>query len=527
MAPEALVTEQHNNLAVFSFREVPGGFIYRAPNPRVFGKCDHYFVSAAQRDEILTAMPTAPSPTVVGCLVGGFTLALVVPVIALNLYFPGFQTTIWVVFSVLVGCLALLALHLLAKRALRSVQPIIETAPRTDQQITLADIQAAQATQPSVTYEMQKRGCKLTAIASAASLFAAFAMVMDRNASLFETPALIFGCNAVIFAILTLTGLCALKQRKAAENATTPTMVPKVDKLSQRLVASLGLALLAYLLIAAVVGVRSEFSDQGFGQRAEKRGDHKSAIVGFSKALEAAPGNKVARMGRARSFIATGQNVQAIADLTLILEVEPANADAYRWRGQANRAAGRDDSAIADYTRVLELDPADPYANYFRGVSYAAKKDWDLAIADFTRAIAAKANDHFAYVARARNFQAKGDLDSAIADVNKAIGLNPKYGNAYLLRARLYTTKGATDLALADYSMAIQIAPNDTGVLANRAGFYEHVGKVDLAVEDYKAMLALPATAPADTQRQEQARKSIARLIPTAAGSPTARDTRP
>jgi hypothetical protein len=36
-----------------SFKQVPGGYVFRAPNPKVFGRSDHYLVDEAQRDKIV------------------------------------------------------------------------------------------------------------------------------------------------------------------------------------------------------------------------------------------------------------------------------------------------------------------------------------------------------------------------------------------------------------------------------------------------------------------------------------------
>ena len=35
------------------FKQVADGYVFRAPNPRVFGPTDHYLVNEAQRDEIV------------------------------------------------------------------------------------------------------------------------------------------------------------------------------------------------------------------------------------------------------------------------------------------------------------------------------------------------------------------------------------------------------------------------------------------------------------------------------------------
>ena len=53
MAQEAHVTQPSDvRNSLLYFKWVPEGFVFRAPNPWIFGAADHYLVSEAQRDEI-------------------------------------------------------------------------------------------------------------------------------------------------------------------------------------------------------------------------------------------------------------------------------------------------------------------------------------------------------------------------------------------------------------------------------------------------------------------------------------------
>src|SRR5258705_10775537 len=53
MAQEAHVTQSSETLnSIIFFKPVPEGYVFRAPNPWIFGPADHYLVSEAQRDEI-------------------------------------------------------------------------------------------------------------------------------------------------------------------------------------------------------------------------------------------------------------------------------------------------------------------------------------------------------------------------------------------------------------------------------------------------------------------------------------------
>ena len=487
------MTQQSDALSTIVFKMVPGGYVYRAPNPYVFGKHDHYLVDAAQRDKLLAALASGWSPRAIAVALIIAMVLMFTPIIALNVYLPGFETTIWTGAAFLFLPMLILAQSLLARRTLKRVQPILDGAERTDQQVTLADIRSAQVATPSF-YDAQKRNVKLTALGAAVSLVAAVFMYLDQKPAtsfLFSMPVIFFIFNAAVNAILTYNSLLALKLRRNAIATGIPENMPDVQIWPQRALKALLLALLVYVTIAAVFGIRHEFSDQGAGQRAATRGDNKAAIANFTKAIEAAPNNTTALLGRARSALAVGDNLVAIADLTRVIELQPSNADAYRWRGQANRQAGLHDGAIADYTRLLELSPGDAYANYYRGLSHAAMKNHDAAITEFSRAIEIKLTDTYAYVSRGRSLEAKTQYDAAIADYTKAIAINPNYENAYLSRAGLYATMKQNDLAGADYTRYLEFKPADANTYSLRANVFIAKNDPQSAVADYGKAIEL------------------------------------
>lgn len=543
------MTQASDTSSILAFKEVSGGFIYRAPSPLVFGKRDHFLVDAEQRARILAASAEKWSARSVRLLVAGMMVLLCAWIVVLNFFFSGFQNTIWVGTMALLLLLSIAGQSLLARRALRRVQPILDGAKRTDQKVTLDDmLQAQAATRSPLSYAAQRRGCMLAAGACVASVIAIAAMLMEQKSGAFRfsAPMAIFAFNAVLNGHLAYVSWRSLRLLRSAAEAGVPTSNVAAPMVSSGVLKYLGGSMLIYLMVVAVLGVRSEFSSVSWAQRFAAAGDHKAAIAELTKAIDATPDNAIALLARGRSSIAIGDNVAAIGDLSRVIELQPNTADAYRLRGQANRQAGRHDGAIADYTRVIELDPADHYANYFRGVSFAAQKRNDAAIADFTRAIEIRPTDFYAYLSRARSLSAKGETEKAIMDASKAIEINPKYANAYLLRANVYTSVKKYAEAIADYaryieiepadvsgyisranayigmsnldaaivnlSKAIEIAPANAGVLISRAKLHERKGAVDQAIRDYEAMLSLPASTAADGQRQSQARASIARL---------------
>jgi hypothetical protein len=65
---ESAMTDIRNSIESRRFKPVPGGFVFQAPNPWVFGASRHYLLNAAQKSEILARM-TPRRPILIGALV--------------------------------------------------------------------------------------------------------------------------------------------------------------------------------------------------------------------------------------------------------------------------------------------------------------------------------------------------------------------------------------------------------------------------------------------------------------------------
>jgi hypothetical protein len=127
------------------FKPVPDGFIYRAPNPWIFGRADHYVVNERQKAELL-GMLVAPRPRlrmaviVAGCLLWGAVLGTV------GWAFSGHEDATLVDVSIMmVATFAamFLALYFAQRRKLRLMQPILAAATRTTAIITPGEVNDA------------------------------------------------------------------------------------------------------------------------------------------------------------------------------------------------------------------------------------------------------------------------------------------------------------------------------------------------------------------------------------------------
>jgi tetratricopeptide (TPR) repeat protein len=530
------------------FKQVPGGYVFRAPNPKVFGRPDHYLVNEAQRDEIVAIISPRRPMLLLAMWIGGFFfLALGAAVVSLIVLAPDYPITVGGVLIAAMLLVVILALHLSASRKLRRLQPLLAGTPRTDQRITTAEIR--QALNKESSYRQQLRVGISAAIACVVSAAAAAVLAYLRNpdVSVFsDFLPLLFGFNAIIFGLSSALGFYRARQKKEHAEATEPAAEPNFSRVCRQLISGCALALVVVLAGSALVGVKREFSDRSQGLRYERMGEHDNAIASFSKAIEAEPKNSAAYQDRAKSYGVKGDQDHAIADYSKAIEIEPGNALVYRKRADAFRTKGAHANAIADYSKAIELDsknalgyffrgvsynatkdseraiadftkaieikPEDSHAHYFRGVSYPPNKDSDRAIADFTKAIELNPKDVNSYSARAQRFAARSDYDHAIADFSKAIEINPKYYFAYVSRGNVFAAKDEHDRAIADFTKAIEIEPKNALAYKNRVLAYTRTGANSLAIADYNTILELPAATDADRQWQAYARRRIVQL---------------
>lgn len=139
------MSDARSSIEAILFKPATGGFIYRAPNPWVFGAADHFLVNEAQKHDILEIV-VARRPI----------LRLAAITVALLLWGIGIGTLCWafsghedptaadvVVMIVMTIAAMFLALHGEIRRKLRRLQPILAGLPRSNEPITSAELRKA------------------------------------------------------------------------------------------------------------------------------------------------------------------------------------------------------------------------------------------------------------------------------------------------------------------------------------------------------------------------------------------------
>ncbi len=391
-------------------------------------------------------------------------------------------------------------IHIVARRNLRRLAPILADAQRTDQRITNAEILDAARSRTSL-----KQSWLIAVAFGSISLLALGALVFDANlkhALFSDVQSIAPTIQMVLFATLAAINFRVALKKSDQQEPLSPGKPSILARRPRQVVLGSALALLGLAVIIALVGVRREFSDYTQGLRYEAKGEHDSAIASFSRAIEAYPGDPAAYASRAEIYRAKGEHDLAIADLSRLIELRPEGADAYISRGRSFEAKGDRAHAIADFGKAIGIEPKRAIAYYWRSRSREATGDRDGAIADLSAALEINPKDTASFIARARIFDAKGERERAMADFATAISLDPRHSFAHFWRGLSLAARGDHAGAIADFTKALEFHPKDHHIYSSRGRSYEAKGEVGLAIADFtKAIEYKPDYAFAYRQR--------------------------
>jgi hypothetical protein len=297
MAQEALVNKAgdlirsmflalcERNRAIF-FKQVPGGYVFRAPNPRLVGRADHYLVSQAQQDEIDAILtPRRPFLALAVWIIA--FLALVASLAWFHVSVAAHPTTGLVVLLVVLFValpVAILVLHMYASRKLRRLQPVLAGAPLTDQRITRADMSLFGRNKRLSYRQLLDAGVGSACVC----LCSVVGLVITRhqNVQFFSDPLpLIFLYPTTYFGFQSITQFLAAWQKIDQTERTSPGSGSFLTRSTRFFVLTSALALLGLAGAVTWVGVERAFSDHSQGLRYEAKGEHDNAITSFSKPI--------------------------------------------------------------------------------------------------------------------------------------------------------------------------------------------------------------------------------------------------
>lgn len=191
------------------------------------------------------------------------------------------------------------------------------------------------------------------------------------------------------------------------------------------------------------------------GLLSKKLGDHSTAIIELTKALELDPANATAYDNRGLVYASLGKYAEAKSDFTRAIEVDPKHHDAFCNRGSACFQLGQYEEAINDLTRAILLGGDDDTAFFNRGIALASLGRLDEARGDLLEA-----------------GMQNPDLRKSIEGVSRRFKLNIEFPTGNHIRSRLIRKDGSTLWGLVVFESKFEACDGGGGLRAKEGGIY-------------------------------------------------------
>ena len=258
------------------------------------------------------------------------------------------------------------------------------------------------------------------------------------------------------------------------------------------------------------------------GQAAQQRGDNQSAVLLYSKAIDADPSLFQPYYQRATAFIALDRGSQAEADLRKAIDLNPGFAKSHRALGQLMLDQGKTEDAKREFARALEIDqelsgvrlyyasallksgdPAAAMEHLHIAIQQGETKPLTYALLglaeertgktaealdNYSRAIQMNPDEPIAREGRARLMEAKGDLSRAIEDYSMLYGAHPSRELALKL-ADVHTRAGQPQAAINIYREQLRLKPEDFAIRAEMIRLMSDSGQKEEAGRDLEALI--------------------------------------
>jgi hypothetical protein len=213
------MTTPTSTLESVLFRATSDGWVFRSPNPWMFGDTPHYLVNDAQKAQIEAIVAPKRPVLVVGLCIGGIIVwaALVATVIwaATGHQNPTADTVLMVVL-ILVPALALLPIAGLIQR--RRLAPVLAGARSTNERISYAElrknVRAATPIKQSLNALVASLFAFFAATFAVLSHMASRHFAFDSQVALWTFVALAFGFASVVWYRQVLSKAAALEASK-------------------------------------------------------------------------------------------------------------------------------------------------------------------------------------------------------------------------------------------------------------------------------------------------------------------------
>jgi tetratricopeptide (TPR) repeat protein len=175
------------------------------------------------------------------------------------------------------------------------------------------------------------------------------------------------------------------------------------------------------------------------------KGNTSEGLVDIKNALDRNPANQIAELGQGLAMLVSGQYDRSIVALNQLIGKNIAvDALARVVRARAYLAKKDPVSAMADLNQVLVARPNDADALRLRGIVYSSTKDYAHALQDLGKANELRETVE-GYVARAAIYEAQGKNDRAASDYRRATELKPL--NVFEMAAQAESKKKVDQLS--------------------------------------------------------------------------------
>ena len=186
------------------FRPTSDGWVFRSPNPWLFGDTPHYLVNDAQKAQI-EAIVTPKRPAVVVALYAGGLMAWAVAVATFMWAFSGHADptpgdTGLMVFLILVPAVAVFPIAAVIQR--RRLAPVLEGARLTTERISYAELR--QNMRASTPFKQSLKALVATLFACFAASFALLIHLVTRH-FVFDLYVAVWGFVAISFGFASFT----------------------------------------------------------------------------------------------------------------------------------------------------------------------------------------------------------------------------------------------------------------------------------------------------------------------------------
>ncbi len=236
----------------------------------------------------------------------------------------------------------------------------------------------------------------------------------------------------------------------------------------------------------------------------------------FDRLLRLHPGNREARVDRARVLAWRGDPAGAARALDPLLAADPGYLPALQARAQFESWAGNYDEALATYGRLQEITPDDPAVGLGRArvLSWASRHD--AAIAAYDSVLRRNPRDTEALVGLGTVLAWASRLDSAEAVYRRVLEIEP--GNAEAMRglARAAGWSGRLVPAERRWREVIARNPNDAAAWVGLSQTLRWQGRSAGALDAARRAVA---AAPTDRDAREALRWARQAVAPRASGT--------